>query len=49
MLAQPEVAQRLIAAGSGEPSIMPLDEFAAMIRRDYERYGQVMREHRVEG
>jgi tripartite-type tricarboxylate transporter receptor subunit TctC len=44
VLAQPEVAQRLIAAGSGEPSILSLDELAAMIRRDYERYGQIVRD-----
>ena len=44
VLAQPIIAQRLIAAGSGEPSILPLEEFSAMIRRDYERYGQVIRE-----
>jgi tripartite-type tricarboxylate transporter receptor subunit TctC len=44
VLAQPIIAQRLIAAGSGEPSMLPLAEFSAMIRRDYERYGQVIRE-----
>jgi tripartite-type tricarboxylate transporter receptor subunit TctC len=44
VLAQPEVAQRLIAAGSGEPLILSLDELAAMIRRDYERYGQIVRD-----
>src|SRR5262249_14370034 len=44
VLAMPVIAQRLVAAGSGEPSIMPLDEFAAMIRRDSERYGQVIRD-----
>jgi tripartite-type tricarboxylate transporter receptor subunit TctC len=44
VLAMPAVAQRLINAGSGEPSILPLDEFTAMIRRDYERYGQVIKD-----
>jgi tripartite-type tricarboxylate transporter receptor subunit TctC len=44
VLAMPVIAQRLIAAGSGEPSVMPLAEFNAMIRRDYERYGQVIRD-----
>jgi tripartite-type tricarboxylate transporter receptor subunit TctC len=44
VLAMPIVAQRLIAAGSGEPSILSLEEFSAMIRRDYERYGEVIRQ-----
>ena len=44
VLAMPIIAQRLIAAGSGEPSILSLEEFSAMIRRDYERYGQVIRD-----
>jgi hypothetical protein len=40
----PSVAQRLINAGSGEPLMMPLDQFAAMVRRDYERYGEIIRQ-----
>jgi tripartite-type tricarboxylate transporter receptor subunit TctC len=44
VLAMPLIAERLVAAGSGEPSIMSLDEFGAMIRRDSERYGQVIRD-----
>ena len=44
ILTQPEVAERLISSGSGEPSITTLDEFAAMIRRDHENYGKVIRE-----
>jgi tripartite-type tricarboxylate transporter receptor subunit TctC len=44
VLAAPTLRQRLIAAGSGEPSIMPLDEFNAMIRRDYDRFGQLIRD-----
>ena len=36
----PVFAQRLIDAGSGEPSIMPPEEFTARSSRDYERYGQ---------
>ena len=44
ILAQPEVAERLINSGSGEPSITTLDEFAAMIRRDHENYGKVISE-----
>jgi tripartite-type tricarboxylate transporter receptor subunit TctC len=44
VLAQADVAQRLIAAGSGEPAIMPNDEFSAMIRRDSEQLGQLIRQ-----
>ena len=44
VLAQPEIAQRLINAGSGEPSIMPLEEFSAMIRRSNEQLGELIRQ-----
>ena len=44
VLSQPVIAQRLIAAGSGEPSIMSLEEFSAMIRRDHEQLGQLIRQ-----
>ena len=44
VLAMPIVGQRLVASGSGEPSILPLEEFTAMIRRDYERYGEIIRQ-----
>jgi tripartite-type tricarboxylate transporter receptor subunit TctC len=44
VLAHPDVAERLIASGSGEPSIIPFAEFTAMIRDDYDRYGKVIRE-----
>ncbi len=43
VLAMPEVAQRLIAAGSGEPSITTLEEFTAMIQRDHTRFVDVIR------
>jgi tripartite-type tricarboxylate transporter receptor subunit TctC len=44
ILAQPDVAERLSNSGSGEPYITALDEFAALIRRDYERYGKIIRD-----
>ncbi len=44
VLAQPDVAKRLIASGSGEPHITTPDEFAGMIRKDYETYGKVIKE-----
>ena len=43
-LALPEVAQRLVPAGAGEPYITTLEEFHAIIRRDYETYGKVIKD-----
>jgi tripartite-type tricarboxylate transporter receptor subunit TctC len=44
VLAQPEVAERLIASGSGEPSVMALEEFAALMRSDYAKYGKLIKD-----
>jgi tripartite-type tricarboxylate transporter receptor subunit TctC len=44
VLAQPEIAQRLVATGSGAPHITTPAEFTAMIHADYEKYGKVIRE-----
>jgi tripartite-type tricarboxylate transporter receptor subunit TctC len=44
VLKLPEVGQRLIPAGAGEPYITTLDEFKALIRRDYEKYGKVIKD-----
>jgi tripartite-type tricarboxylate transporter receptor subunit TctC len=44
VLQQPEVAQRLKASGSGDPYLIPLDEFRARIRSDYEKFGKVIRD-----
>jgi len=44
VLAQPEVGERLIAAGAGEPTIMAPDEFAALIRNDRDRYRALIKE-----
>jgi tripartite-type tricarboxylate transporter receptor subunit TctC len=43
-LADPEVKARLKAAGGLEPYISTAPEFAEQIRRDYERYGKVVKE-----
>jgi len=40
----PEVAARLIPLGAGEPYITTLDEFRDLMRRDYEKYGKVIKE-----
>jgi tripartite-type tricarboxylate transporter receptor subunit TctC len=44
VLKDPEVAQRLVNAGSGEPNITTPEELFAMARRDYETYGKVIKE-----
>jgi tripartite-type tricarboxylate transporter receptor subunit TctC len=44
VLELPEVGGRLVPAGAGEPYITSLDEFKALIRRDYDKYGKVIRE-----
>ena len=43
VLSTPEVKQRLISSGAGEPYITTPDEFAAVMRADYERYGTVIK------
>ncbi len=44
VLAQPEVAERLIATGSGEPAVMTLAEFTALIRHDRDRYRKLIKD-----
>jgi tripartite-type tricarboxylate transporter receptor subunit TctC len=44
VLAMPDVAERLRNAGSGEPSIISMEEFNAMIADDYARYGKIIRD-----
>lgn len=44
VLEMPEVAQALINAGSGEPSLISVEEFSAMIADDYVRYGKIIKE-----
>jgi tripartite-type tricarboxylate transporter receptor subunit TctC len=43
-LAEPEVKSRLNAAGGLEPYISTAREFSELIRRDYERYGKVVKD-----
>jgi tripartite-type tricarboxylate transporter receptor subunit TctC len=43
-LADPEVKRRLNAAGGLEPYITTEEEFAGLIRRDYDKYGKVVRD-----
>jgi len=43
VLAMPEVRDRLVSTGAGEPYITTPAELAAMIRADYERYGNIIK------
>jgi tripartite-type tricarboxylate transporter receptor subunit TctC len=43
VLAQPDFRERLAACGSGEPYIVPVEEFAARMRRDHDKYGKLIR------
>jgi tripartite-type tricarboxylate transporter receptor subunit TctC len=42
VLANADVMDKLAAAGSGDPYISTLPEFAARIRSDYDKYGKVI-------
>jgi tripartite-type tricarboxylate transporter receptor subunit TctC len=42
-LAAPDVRQKLNAAGGVEPFVTTPDEFAALIRRDYDKYGKIVK------
>ena len=44
VLKMPEVAQALLNAGSGEPSLVSVEEFSAMIAKDYVRYGKIIKD-----
>ena len=44
VLAEPEFAQKLNVTGALEPMIMTPTEFADLIRRDYEKYGKLVRD-----
>jgi tripartite-type tricarboxylate transporter receptor subunit TctC len=44
VLELPEVRERLHAAGGLEPLVTSPEEFAALIRRDYERFGKLIKE-----
>ena len=44
LLARPEIKQRLHGAGGLEPYITTPGEFSAMMRRDYDKYGKVVKE-----
>ena len=43
-LAQPDLVEKLNVTGRLEPLILTPAEFAALIRRDYDKYGKIVRE-----
>src|SRR6185503_4196019 len=43
VLVQPDFSKRLADSGSGEPYITAPEEFAARIKVDYEKYGQLIK------
>jgi len=43
VLAMPDVKERLVSGGAGEPYVTTPEEFAAVMRADYERYGAVIK------
>jgi tripartite-type tricarboxylate transporter receptor subunit TctC len=43
-LEQPEIKQRFNAAGGLEPFVATPDDFGALIKRDYEKYGAVVKQ-----
>jgi tripartite-type tricarboxylate transporter receptor subunit TctC len=44
VLRMPDIGAKLINAGSGEPSLISVEEFSAMIAEDYARYGKIIKE-----
>ena len=43
VLSMPEVKERLVSGGAGEPYVTTPEEFAAVMRTDYDRYGAVIK------
>jgi tripartite-type tricarboxylate transporter receptor subunit TctC len=43
VLAMPQVKERLVSSGAGEPYITTPQEFEALMRADFDRYGQVIK------
>ena len=44
VLAMPKVKELLITSGAGEPYITTPQEFAALLRADYDAYGKVIKD-----
>ena len=44
VLAMPDVKEKLIKSGAGEPFISTPQEFGELLRADYDRYGMVIKD-----
>jgi tripartite-type tricarboxylate transporter receptor subunit TctC len=44
ILKEPDFAQKLNVTGALEPLILPPAEFSALIKRDYDKYGKLVRD-----
>ena len=47
LLARPEVAEKLNVSGSLEPLILSPQDFSALIRKDYEKFGRLVKEFNI--
>lgn len=47
LLARPDVAEKINVSGSLEPLMLSPEEFSALIRRDYEKYGRLVKEFNI--
>lgn len=47
LLARPDVAEKINVSGSLEPLMLSPEEFSALIRRDYDKYGRLVKEFNI--
>ena len=47
LLARPDVAEKLNVSGSLEPLILAPEEFSALIRKDYDKFGRLVKEFNI--
>ena len=47
LLARPDVAEKINVSGSLEPLILSPEDFSALIRRDYDKYGRLVKEFNI--
>lgn len=47
LLARPDVAEKINVSGSLEPLMLSPEDFSALIRRDYDKYGRLVKEFNI--
>lgn len=47
LLARPDVAEKINVSGSLEPLMLSPEEFSVLIRRDYDKYGRLVKEFNI--